>query len=104
MKGIFQGKPDQPEGDLWDHTMLVLRFLPPEPSFTLAFAALLHDVGKPPTRSVQNGRLTFHNHEQVGRQIADRLCRRLKLSNAERERIDLAGRVSPVPRRGEAAP
>jgi poly(A) polymerase len=88
MKGIFQGKPYQPEGDLWDHTMLVLRFLPPEPSFTLAFAALLHDVGKPPTRSVQNARWTFHNHEQVGSRIADRLCRDLKLSNAERERID----------------
>ena len=88
MKGIFQGKPYQPEGDLWDHTMLVLKFLPPDPSFTLAFAALLHDVGKPATKAIQNGRLTFHHHEQVGRQIADGLCRNLKLSNAERERID----------------
>jgi poly(A) polymerase len=87
IKGIFQGKPYQPEGDLWDHTMLVLKFLPSEPSFTLAFAALLHDVGKPPTRSFHNARLTFHNHEQVGGQIADSLCRRLKLSNVERERI-----------------
>jgi poly(A) polymerase len=87
MKGIFQGKPYQPEGDLWDHTMLVLKFLPPEPSFTLAFAALLHDVGKPATQSFHHGRPTFHNHEQVGRQIAEGICRRLKLSNAERERI-----------------
>src|SRR5512142_218506 len=87
MKGIFQGKPVQPEGDLWDHTLLVLRLLPRDPSFTLAFAALLHDVGKPPTMSVHDGRMTFHNHEQVGRQIADDLCRRLRLSNAERERI-----------------
>jgi poly(A) polymerase len=88
MKGIFQGKPRQPEGDLWDHTMLVLRYLPPDPSFTLAMAALLHDVGKPATRAMQNGRMSFHHHEQVGRQIADGLCRSLKLSNAERERID----------------
>ena len=87
MKGIFQGKPYQPEGDLWDHTMLVLKFLPPEPSFTLAFAALLHDVGKPATLSNHNARQTFHNHEQVGRQIAERICRHLKLSNTERERI-----------------
>src|SRR5262249_9786025 len=28
MKGLFQGKPMQPEGDLWDHTMLVLALLP----------------------------------------------------------------------------
>ena len=46
-EGLFQGKPIQPDGDLWDHTLLVLDLLPPEPSFPLAFAALLHDVGKP---------------------------------------------------------
>jgi poly(A) polymerase len=87
MKGLFQGKPMQPEGDLWDHTLLVLKLLPREPPFTLALAALLHDVGKPPTKAVHNGRVSFHHHEQVGRQIADDLCRRLKLSNAERERV-----------------
>ena len=87
MKGLFQGKPVQPEGDLWDHVMLVLRLLPQRPSFTLAFAALLHDVGKPRTRSNHHGRISFHNHEQIGSRIADRLCRGLKLSNAERDRI-----------------
>jgi poly(A) polymerase len=86
-KGLFQGKPVQPDGDLWDHLMLVLKLLPENPSFPLAFAALLHDVGKPETRGLRNGRTTFHNHEQVGRSIADRLCRSLKLANAERERI-----------------
>jgi poly(A) polymerase len=87
MKGLFQGKPMQPEGDLWDHTLLVLSLLPPDPPFTVAFAALLHDVGKPSTRVFQYGRYTFHNHEQAGARIADRLCRFLKLSNTERERI-----------------
>ena len=87
MRGIYQGKPMQPEGDLWDHTLLVLDLLPPEPSFPLAFAALLHDVGKPATKSTYNGRFSFHHHEQVGRQIAVDVCRRLKLSNMERERI-----------------
>ena len=88
MKGIFQGKPMQPEGDLWDHVLLVLKLLPPEPSFPLAFAALLHDVGKPATKAVHNGRMTFHHHEQYGRRISDDLCRHLKLSNSERERIN----------------
>ncbi len=87
MKGIYQGKPMQPEGDLWDHVRLVLKLLPQEPSFPLAFAALLHDVGKPATRSVRNGRPSFHNHEIVGRKIAEDLCRKLKLSNQERERV-----------------
>ena len=87
MRGIFQGKPVQPEGDLWDHTLLVLKRLPPDPSFPLVFAALLHDVGKPNTRSFHQGRASFHNHEQVGKRIAESLCRRLRLSNAERERV-----------------
>jgi poly(A) polymerase len=85
MKGLFQGKPVQPEGDLWDHTMLVLDLLPARPSFPLAFAALLHDAGKPVTREFHNGRVTFHHHAQAGARIADRLCRDLKLSNDERE-------------------
>jgi poly(A) polymerase len=87
LRGLFQGKPVQPEGDLWDHTLLVLSLLPPNPSFTLAFAALLHDVGKPFTKVFQQGRYGFHNHDQVGRRIAEELCQDLKLSNAERERI-----------------
>jgi poly(A) polymerase len=87
MRGLFQGKPMQPEGDLWDHTMLVLDCLPDGTSFTLAFAALLHDVGKPKTIEIDEGRFRFPNHEKVGARIAAQLCRNLKLSGAERERI-----------------
>ena len=87
MKGMFQGKPIQPEGDLWDHAMLVLTLLPADPSFSLAFAALLHDVGKPRTRQYHEGGYSFHHHEKVGARISDKLCRDLKLSNVERERI-----------------
>ena len=88
MRGLPQNKPAQPDGDLWDHTRLVLEFLPEKSSAELAFAALLHDVGKPDTFAVNSeGRATFHHHEQVGRKIADRIARDLKLANAERERI-----------------
>jgi len=87
IKGLFQGKPMQPDGDLWDHTLRVLDLLPDKPSFTLALAALLHDVGKPFARSTQDGRDRFDDEEKVGARIADELCRRLKLSNAERERV-----------------
>ncbi|MEO6809497.1 MAG: CCA tRNA nucleotidyltransferase [Isosphaeraceae bacterium] len=87
MKGLFQGKPVQPTGDLWDHTMLVLEHLPTEPTFPLAFAALVHDVGKPGSKGLQDGRVTFHNHEIIGKRIATQMCVDLKLSNAERERI-----------------
>ncbi len=88
MKGLPQGPPDAPTGDLWDHVLRVLELLGPEPSFPLAFAALLHDVGKRRTLGRTPDRYTFYNHEHVGRRMASDICRRLKLSNEERERIE----------------
>jgi poly(A) polymerase len=88
MKGLAQGRPDAPVGDLWDHVLRVLGLLGPEPSFCLAFAALLHDVGKPRTVGRTPERYTFYNHEHVGRRLASKISLRLKLSNEERERIE----------------
>jgi poly(A) polymerase len=85
MKGLKQGPPAAPTGDLWDHVLKVLDLLGPAPSFPLAFAALLHDVGKPRTVGRTPDRYTFYCHEHVGARLADELCLRLKLSNEERE-------------------
>jgi poly(A) polymerase len=87
MKGLPQGPPQQPTGDLWDHVLCVMDLLGPAPSFPLALAALLHDVGKPRTVGRTPDRYTFHSHEHVGARLAGELCLRLKLSNAERERV-----------------
>jgi poly(A) polymerase len=88
MKGLPQGPPSSPTGDLWDHVLRVLDRLPAEPSFPLAFAALLHDVGKPRTVGRTPDRYTFYYHEHVGSRMAADICLRLKLSNAERERVE----------------
>jgi poly(A) polymerase len=88
MKGLPQGPPDQPSGDLWDHVMRVLDLLPAEPSFALALAALLHDVGKRRTLGRTPDRYTFHYHEHVGRRMAADIAHRLRLSRAERERVE----------------
>jgi poly(A) polymerase len=87
MHGLPQGLPKSPSGDLWDHVMRVLGFLGPEPSFPLAMAALLHDVGKPRTVIRTADRYTFYFHEHVGCRMAGDIALRLKLSNAERDRI-----------------
>jgi poly(A) polymerase len=88
MKGLPQGPPNAPTGTLWDHVLRVLLLIGPEPSFTLAFAALLHDIGKPRTVGRTPDRYTFYYHEHVGRRmVADEIAPRLKLSNAERDRI-----------------
>src|SRR5207302_5935374 len=59
MKGLPQGSPHEPSGDLWDHVLRVLELLGPTVSFPLAFAALLHDVGKPRTVGRTPDRYTF---------------------------------------------
>ena len=87
MKGLPQGPPAAPTGDLWDHVMKVLDQLGQAPSFPLAMAALLHDVGKPRTVGRTPDRYTFHYHEHVGARLAGEIGLRLKLSNAECERI-----------------
>jgi poly(A) polymerase len=87
MKGLPQGPPHAPAGDLWGHVMQVLARLD-APSFPLAFAALLHDVGKPRTLGRTPDRFTFYYHEHVGRRLASDIGLRFKLSNADRERIE----------------
>ena len=90
MKGLPQGPPAAPTGDLWEHVLKVLELLegstwplPAPVTFPLAFAALLHDVGKRRTLGRTADRYTFHGHEHVGRRMASEICRRLKMSNDE---------------------
>ena len=47
MKGVEQPAEFHPEGDVFVHTLLLLENLPHPCPMTLAWGALLHDVGKP---------------------------------------------------------
>jgi poly(A) polymerase len=85
MDGVEQPKEFHPEGDVLTHTMLLLRNLD-QPSFELALAALLHDVGKPPTFSIRD-RIRFDNHCEVGARMTEAICGRLRLSNEQTERV-----------------
>jgi poly(A) polymerase len=88
MKGLPQGPPDAPTGDLWDHVLRVLELLGGDVSFPLAIAALLHDVGKPRTVGRTPDRFTFYYHEHVGRRLASDICEHLRYSNADRELVE----------------
>lgn len=85
MKGVAQPQQFHPEGDVYTHTLLTLKHLT-APSWELAFATLLHDVGKPATFTIKD-RIRFHEHERVGAEMAKEICDRLKLSNDEQEKI-----------------
>jgi len=58
-----------------------------QPTPTLAWGVLLHDIGKPPTFRVAD-RIRFDEHDAVGAQMADQVCRRLRMSTAQAEQID----------------
>ena len=86
MKGVAQPAEWHPEGDVWVHTLLMLEKLPAGCSVTLAWGALLHDVGKPPTYTVSD-RIRFNGHAEVGTRMAAAICRRLRFSNEDTEQI-----------------
>ncbi len=87
MKGVEQPPQYHPEGDVFVHTLLLLDKLPANASKTLAWGALLHDVGKPPTFRVAPDRIRFDGHVEVGVRMAAEICRRLRFSNHETEQI-----------------
>ena len=87
MKGVEQPPQFHPEGDVFTHTLLLLDKLQAGCSKTLAWGALLHDVGKPPTFRVAPDRIRFDGHVDVGVKMAAEICRRLRFSNHETDRI-----------------
>ena len=86
MKGCEQPPQFHPEGDVFVHTCLMMDGLR-NPSVTLAFAALLHDIGKPPTFQRAPDRIRFNEHDAVGARMAEALLQRLRFSNDEIEQI-----------------
>jgi len=85
MKGIEQGKDYHPEGDVFAHTLKILSLLK-QPTVSLAFAALLHDVGKPPAWH-PGGRPLFPDHARVGAEMSQEILKRLRFDRRTRERI-----------------
>ena len=106
MKWMEQG--DYHHLDAWEHSMLTLEFFEQDPlpdsleenSFEdylndepvkgrarrslLKLAALLHDVGKPVTRTVgKDGRIRFFDHNLQGSEIITDIGKRLKLATRE---------------------
>jgi poly(A) polymerase len=71
--------------DVFEHTLGVVRNIPPD--LGLRWAALLHDIGKPQTKSVHDGAIHFFGHEDVGERMARRILRGLHFDNRFVERV-----------------
>lgn len=78
MKGCEQPPEHHPEGDVWVHTLLLLKQCAGA-SAELGWGCLLHDIGKPPTFSHEPpDRIRFNNHQNVGEEMATVILKRLK--------------------------
>ena len=105
LRGVAQPPEFHPEGDVWTHTMLMLENLAPEPSSslplreasrtvrsTLAWGALLHDIGKPatyqpPDPAVPDSRIHFYGHVEAGVRIAETILARLRFSGDDTTQV-----------------
>ena len=86
MKGVAQPPEFHPEGDVWVHTLLLLDRLD-RASATLAWGALLHDVGKPSTFRVAD-RIRFDGHVEQGVRLAHGILDRLRCSRQATEQVE----------------
>ena len=82
----FDQKNPHHEHDIFTHTAMVVERAPKEP--VLRMAALLHDLGKPATFSLdEKGVGHFYGHAGLGAKMAEDILRRLKCSNALRDEV-----------------
>ena len=87
LRGQEQPPQFHPEGDVWTHTIMMLNAMRPwpssgrQPDLRLAYAVLLHDVGKPGTAKFVENRIRFDCHAGVGAALAEVILKRLRLPN-----------------------
>jgi poly(A) polymerase len=92
LRGVAQPPEFHPEGDVWTHTLLLLEKLPTGCSATLAWGALLHDIGKPatyqpPNPAIPGDRIRFNGHVEAGVRIGEEILNRLRFSNEDKAQI-----------------
>jgi poly(A) polymerase len=84
MKGCLQPEQFHPEGDVFQHTRLMLSLLPEKVSVPLVCSVLFHDVAKPVTATVdETGRIRFNEHDRIGAEMTEAIMGRLRFSRAE---------------------
>ena len=77
----LQQDPVHRHKDVLAHTIAVVEKASPDK--VLRLAALLHDIGKPKTRSFGKGGVSFHHHEVVGARMAEERMRALRYPEDE---------------------
>ncbi len=71
--------------DVWEHTKLVVKQSVKRP--IVRWAALLHDIGKVPTRTFTERGVHFHGHAEVGARMYDKIARRMQWAREDKRAI-----------------
>ena len=71
--------------DVWAHTKQVVKQTVRRP--LVRWAALLHDIGKVPTRTFTTDGVHFHGHAEVGARMFDKVYPRFTFARDERQTI-----------------
>ncbi len=71
---------------VWKHGLMSLKYCPSK-DWRVRLAALLHDIGKPKSKTEKDGVATFYNHEYIGERMARKIMNRLKFSNEDIEKV-----------------
>ena len=89
MIGCDQPPEWHPEGDVYAHTLIMLEMLAPDALLELCLAVLLHDIAKPPCRTIdeESGRIRFNGHDSLGAEMTDAILRRLRYPNHVSEAV-----------------
>lgn len=90
-----------PEGDVWTHTLQAVDLaagfvgdLPRPKKVVVLLGTLCHDLGKPPTTQVIDGRIRSLNHEEAGVAPASRLLDRLNVHTLDG--FDVRGQILAI--------
>jgi len=83
LDGCLQDPHWHPEGDVWTHTLLCMdafsrrRSHQDAEDLIVGLAVLCHDMGKPETSFIEEGRIRSPRHDKVGMKTAETFLRRL---------------------------
>lgn len=80
LKRTMQSPKHHPEGNVWNHTMLVVDEaakvkIESQDRKVFMWSALLHDIGKPDTTRERKGKITSYDHDKLGAELARKFLR-----------------------------
>jgi putative nucleotidyltransferase with HDIG domain len=94
LKKAEQSPKYHPEGNVWNHTMLVVDHAAKRKAKSIdqrvfMWAALLHDIGKPDTTKNRKGKITSYDHEKIGAKLAEDFLREFMSDDKFIEEVEI---------------